>query len=249
MTQLLEHVELNPIAKMAIEVFLGDLPEGSRVTASAYEKWRSSKKDPFLPTYKMIESRHPDVPTLFNDLSDELLLKRRTESLADLVSSIRQFHSETGSKRIRAYNTWRMDRRISHGEQHPSPNLGTRAMKWDDILVAAGFEGCDPMASDLCMMKLCLARFIEDSPSHTTYAYMKWHDKMKKESHPGFTLFGLTSLMNNMGGSWTSVLCEMGLDASKLSEIRRADKRVRFVLTEGRLTTDEGKGFLYDIID
>lgn len=249
MTELLEHVELNPIARMAITDFLEEVPDGSRISRFAYDKWRSSKKDPFLPTYQMLETNHPEVPTLFNHLSDELVSKRRGDSLVELANSVKLFTEETGSKRIRAYNEWRVSRRETHGEEHPSPNLGARNMKWEDVLIAAGANGCDPRASDLCKIQLCLARFMEESLSYTSYSYRQWHKQKKQETHPALDVFGLTSVMNHMGPTWEDVMAIMGFDLDTLTEIRRSTKRIRFTLTDGCLTRSETAGFLYQLVD
>lgn len=250
MIELLERIDLNPIARLAIEDFLSDVPEGSRVSRTSYEKWRNTKQDPFLPSYHLIETNHPEVPRLFDDLSDELLKTRRESSLSELILSVRLFHATTGSKRIKGYNEWRKDRLRNHSEDHPAPNLDLRGMKWADVLKAAGFDGCDPLrTADIAHHELSVALFLEQTDSFTSYAYGRWYAlERKKPTLPGFKPSSTTALVKHMGPTWKDVLLHMGADPSVIETLTLTDRRIRYEMRDGALVRDEHGRLLFKLV-
>ncbi|MGF0347721.1 hypothetical protein ACQR3P_29190 [Rhodococcus sp. IEGM1300] len=250
MLELLDKVSLNPIARLAIEDFLTDVPDGSRVSRTSYEKWRNTKQDPFLPSYHLIETNHPEVPRLFDDLSDELLKTRRQSSLEELIVSVRLFHTMTGSKRIKGYNEWRKDRLRNHSEDHPAPNLDLRGMKWADVLKAAGFDGCDPLrTANIAHHELSVALFLEQADSFTSYAYGQWYALERvNPTLSGFKPSSTTALVKHMGPTWKDVLSHMGADEPTIRSLAHTGRHFRYDMADGSLVRDEFGHLLFELV-
>lgn len=250
MIQLLDKVELSPIARIALTTYIQEKPQGIRISRKSYEDWRSSASDPLLPSYHLLETTQPNVGTLFNVLADESSRMNRESSVSALCDAVKRFHSHTGSKRIRDYNQWRKYRLTEFGENNPAPSLDAFDLRWADVLEMAGLGKIDlKRKPNHDRAARSMASFIEQNQLLTSSSYMTWRDRVgllsrNKSERP----VSITALTRSLGPSWADVLSSMGIDPKLRKEIKQGKVRIEFHLENGQLVPASSGGYRFDTL-